>query len=262
MEEQFVNFMSGGERVAGMLHVPEKTPAPAIILCHGFTGHRIETHRLFVYTAREFCRRGFVVLRFDFRGSGESEGHFESMTVSREVEDLERALDWILNREEVLKDKVGVVGLSLGGVVSLLTAARDKRIRVVCTWSSPADLKTLENGIKEVFGEASLEKVMMKEYIDLPSGDRIRRSFLLDAFDKNVLEAAANISPRPLLIVHGTRDQTVPFSHSEKLFDVAKEPKKKLVVEGADHTFNRWEWQWLVINKTAEFFEEYLKSET
>jgi len=262
MEELFVDFMSGGEKIAGMLHVPEKTPAPAIILCHGFTGQRIESHRLFVYAAREFCRKGFVALRFDFRGSGESEGLFESMTVSREVEDLENALDWIIGRNDVLKDLVGVVGLSLGGVVSLLTAARDKRIKVVCTWSSPADLRALESSAKEVFGEANFNKLIMKDFIDLPSGDRIGKNFLLDMLEKDVLEAVAKLSPRPLLIVHGTKDPMVPFSHSEKLFDAAKEPKEKFVVEGADHTFNRWEWQWLVIDNTVGFFERRFKSTT
>ncbi|MGQ9782272.1 MAG: alpha/beta hydrolase [Nitrososphaeria archaeon] len=260
MKELFVSFMSGGERVAGMLHVPEKTPAPAIIFCHGFTGHRIESHRLFVIAAREFCKRGFVVLRFDFRGSGESEGSFDSMTISREVEDLENALDWVHGRREVLAEGVGVVGLSLGGVVSLLTAAKDKRIKVVCTWSSPADLKTLEDNIKGVFGEMSLKKLLMKDFIDLPSGDRIGRGFLLDALGKNVLEAVARISPRPILIVHGTRDPIVPFSHSERLFGAAGEPKEKFDVEGADHTFNKWDWEWLVFNRTIDFFKKYLKS--
>ncbi|MGD0329876.1 MAG: alpha/beta hydrolase [Nitrososphaeria archaeon] len=260
MEELFVNFISGGEKIAGMLHIPEKTPAPAIIFCHGFTGHRIESHRLFIYAAREFCRKGFVVLRFDFRGSGESEGTFDSMTVSREVEDLENALDWIQDRTDVLKEQIGVVGLSLGGAVSLLTAAKDKRFKAVCTWSSPADLRLFKENAKNIFRETNFDKLIKEDYIDLLAGDRIGRGFLLDAMKKDVLKAVARISPRPLLIVHGTRDQSVPFSHAEKLFNAAGEPKETFFVDGADHTYNKWEWQWKVIDYTVGFFERNLKA--
>ena len=259
MEELFVNFLSKGEKIAGMLHVPKKTPASLIIFCHGFTGHRIETHRLFIYAAREFCMKGYAVLRFDFRGSGESEGTFDSMTVSREVEDLENALDWIHDRNDILKEQIGVVGLSLGGAVTLLTAAKDERIKVVCTWSSPADLRLFKDNAKDIFREADFDKLMSKDYIDLLSGDRVGRGFLIDAMEKNILEAVAKISHRPLLIVHGTRDQKVPFSHAQKLFNAAGEPKETFYVDGADHTYDRWDWQWQVIDYTVGFFERNLK---
>jgi fermentation-respiration switch protein FrsA (DUF1100 family) len=181
------------------------------------------------------------------------------MTVSREVEDLENVLDWIHDRNDILKEQIGVVGLSLGGAVTLLTAAKDKRIKVVCTWSSPADLRLFKDNAKDIFREADFDKLMSKDYIDLLSGDRVGRVFLIDALEKNVLEAVAKISPRPLLIVHGTKDQKVPFSHAKKLFNAAGEPKEKFYVDGADHTYDRWDWQWQVINYTVGFFERNLK---
>jgi len=257
MEEVFVNFLSKGERVAGMLHLPEKTPAPAVIFCHGFTGNRIEAHRLFVHAAREFCKKGFTSLRFDFRGCGESEGSYHSITISDEVEDLKNALNFLYGRDEVLKDGIGVIGLSLGGVISILTSVEDQRIKAVCTWSSPADLKELESNIKNIFGEIKLNKLILKSHIDLPSGDRIGRKFLLDALKHDVLKNVAKISPRPIFIVHGTNDQLVPLSHAEKLFNASREPREKYFVEGADHTFNRWDWQWQVIEHSIEFFKKF-----
>ncbi|MEM0385726.1 MAG: alpha/beta fold hydrolase [Nitrososphaeria archaeon] len=161
MEEIFVSFSCEGEKVAGMLHVPNKIPAPTIIFCHGFTGNRIEAHRLFVYAARELCNKGFTVLRFDFRGCGESEGSYNSITISDEVKDLGSAVDFLYNRNEVLKEKIGVVGLSLGGVVSILRTAEDERIKAVCTWSSPGDLKDMESRIKSMFGEINLNRLLL-----------------------------------------------------------------------------------------------------
>lgn len=131
MREKFVSFMNEGEKLAGVLHIPNSIPASTVVFCHGFTGNRIESHRLFVHAARELCRKGFVVLRFDFRGSGESEGSFESKTVSGEMSDLKKALDWLQQREEVRRDKIGALGLSLGGAVVLLVAAEDERIKAI-----------------------------------------------------------------------------------------------------------------------------------
>ncbi|MEM2153775.1 MAG: alpha/beta hydrolase [Nitrososphaeria archaeon] len=256
MEEIFVSFSCEGEKVAGMLHVPNKIPAPTIIFCHGFTGNRIEAHRLFVYAARELCNKGFTVLRFDFRGCGESEGSYNSITISDEVKDLGSAVDFLYNRNEVLKEKIGVVGLSLGGVVSILRTAEDERIKAVCTWSSPGDLKDMESRIKNMFGEINLNRLLLKSHIDLPSGDRIGRKFIIDALKHNVLKSVSKISPRPILIVHGTNDQLVPITHAEKLYENALEPKEKYYIEGSDHTYNKWDWQWQAINRTIEFFQK------
>jgi len=255
VKEEFVAFPNKGERIVGTLHIPERTPAPAVIFCHGFTGNRIESHRLFVHAARELCRRGFGALRFDFRGSGESEGLFESMTISEEMGDLTAAINWLYDRMEILRDRIGIVGLSLGGVVALLTAVGDGRIKGVCTWGTPAEFGGLQNTARNILGEAKIEELMVKTHFDLPSGDRVGRDFLMDALRHDISGSAARISPRPFLIIHGTNDNLVPVSHAEKLFNNAKEPKEKFLVEGADHTFNRWDWQWKVINRTAEWFE-------
>jgi pimeloyl-ACP methyl ester carboxylesterase len=260
MKEEFITFLNKGERIVGTIHIPEEIPAPGIILCHGLTGNRIESHRLFVHTARELCRRGFTVLRFDFRGCGESEGLFESITISEEVNDLKAAIDWLHSRGEILSSKIGTIGLSLGGVVSLIAAAEDERIKAVCTWSTPAEFKDLEDTAKSILGGGKIEEWIMRGYLDLPSGDRIGRDFLEDALRHNILESAAKISPRPLLIIHASNDVLVPVSHAEKLFKNAGEPKEKFIVEGADHTFNRWDWQWLVINYTVDWFKKNLKS--
>jgi len=69
--ERLIAFRNQGQRLYGMLHRPEGVAiAPAVVLCHGFTGQRIESHRLFVKMARDLAAHGIAALRFDFRGSG------------------------------------------------------------------------------------------------------------------------------------------------------------------------------------------------
>ncbi len=104
----FVNVM--GERIHSVMHVPHVTPAPTVIFCHGFTGNRIEARRLFVRAARKMSREGIFSVRFDFRGPGESEGEFEKMTVSSETSDLNAVLSFLLGRNKVARDKIGVLG--------------------------------------------------------------------------------------------------------------------------------------------------------
>jgi len=262
MVEEFVSFTSEGMRIAGMMHIPEATPAPGIVFCHGFTGTRVESHRLFVLAAREFCNQGFVVLRFDFRGSGESEGLLEHTTISGEMEDLKAAVSWIHKRKETLNQAIGVNGLSLGGAVAALTAAEDLTINTVSLWSTPATLspESLKETMNEVLREpeAAVDRLMKEGYLDLSSGDRISKEFVMSLFEHDISEAVSRIAPRPLLIVHGMKDPTVPAWHAQKLYEKAGEPKEKFLVEGADHTFARSDWQTKVIEYTANWFKKHM----
>jgi dipeptidyl aminopeptidase/acylaminoacyl peptidase len=258
MEEIPVFIKNMGEKISGVIHVPDETPAPTVVFCHGFTGHRIEDHRLFVRAARRMSKEGIAAVRFDFRGSGESEGEFEDMTVSSEINDLNAVLRFLTDRTEVLHDKIGVVGLSLGGVVSILASAQNQTVKAVCTWSSPAELRSLSTNVERSFGMDS-KKLLETSYVDLPNGYRVGKNFFIDALKHDVLDSCAKISPRPLLIIHGSADPVVPIQHARMLYDKAGEPKKLIIIEGAGHTFSGRALEDKVIEITIEWFKENLK---
>jgi len=253
LPQEPVFFTCEGMRLMGMLHKPKRTPAPAIIFCHGFTGTRVEPHRLFVHAARYFCKKGFTVLRFDFRGSGESEGLFQNMTVSGEIADLMAAVSWIEKKGEVRKERIGVNGLSVGGAVAILTASRDPRIKAVSLWSTMSDFSPIQQVLSDF-----QTKLTTQTFIDIPSGERVGKNLLSDIGKHNILTEISKISPRPVFIAHGTNDTVVPHWHAKKLYEKAGEPRYSLFVEGADHTYNRWDWQWAVIRHTAKWFKENL----
>jgi ABC-2 type transport system ATP-binding protein len=111
------------------LYLPQQTPAPAIMLAHGFGGSLRSVHT----QAEEFARRGFVVLTWSARGFGRSTGQIALNSVDREVRDAQKLLDFLGTRDEVQKDsggdpRVGVTGASYGGALSLLLAGVDKRV--------------------------------------------------------------------------------------------------------------------------------------
>jgi hypothetical protein len=248
MEVQ-VSFQSGVEQVFGVLHLPAKTPAPGVILCHGFTGHKAEAHRLFVTAARDFANHGILTLRFDFRGSGDSGGEFNEMTVSREIEDAKVALDYLAGRPEADPNRLGVLGLSLGGCVAACLAGRDQRLRALVLWAATATPKRLRDRFVTAIGDRQL--------FDM-DGWPVGRGLLDDLATIQPLEEVARYVGSSL-VVHGAKDETVPVSEASD-YRLALGGRCRLhLVEGADHVFSSLAWKAEAIALSRDFLVETLR---
>lgn len=238
-----VSFPSEGEAIFGVLHLPATAAAPGLIMCHGFTGHRAESHRLFVVAARDFCQHGLAVLRFDFRGSGDSAGEFREMTVSRETTDAAAALAYLASRPEVNPDRVGVLGLSLGGCVAACLAGREPRVRALVLWSAAAHPERIREHLQSQWGES--------EVLDF-NGWGLGRGFLEDLPRIHPL-AEARRYLGPSLIVHGEQDEVVPPSDASDFQQALGGPSELHLVKGADHVFSGLTWQAEAITKSRQF---------
>lgn len=110
------------------LYLPEQTPAPAVLVAHGFGGSKESVDS----DARELAKRGFVALTWSARGFGRSTGQIALNAPDAEVADVSRLIDELARRPEVQKDgddpEVGITGGSYGGAISLLAAGYDKRV--------------------------------------------------------------------------------------------------------------------------------------
>ena len=138
--EKPVTFIRDGMQIVGMLHIPQKTSPqyPAVLLLHGFTGHKAESHFMFTRLARSLVKAGFVCLRFDFVGSGDSEGEFKDMTILSELKDARVAFQFLNDQPEVDPQKIGLLGLSMGGCIAALLAGENQLIRSLVLWSAVA----------------------------------------------------------------------------------------------------------------------------
>ena len=121
------------------LYLPDTSPAPAVLVAHGFGGSKASVDT----DARDLAARGFVVLAWSARGFGASGGQIALNSPDYEVADGRALVDWLATRPEVVQDgpgdpRVGITGGSYGGALSLLLAGYDRRVDAlapVITWN-------------------------------------------------------------------------------------------------------------------------------
>jgi ABC-2 type transport system ATP-binding protein len=133
-EDRMIQVVDGPDRdqqvqLDTTLYLPEQTPAPAVMVAHGFGGSKESVEQ----DARELAGRGFVVLAWSARGFGRSSGQIALNDPDYEVADTRQLIDELAKRPEVQKDgandpRVGITGGSYGGAISLLVAGSDKRV--------------------------------------------------------------------------------------------------------------------------------------
>lgn len=241
---QQVSFDGPLGTLRGLLHCPDRTqPGPAIVMLHGFTGQHIEDGRLFTQAAKHLARAGFAVLRFDFFGSGDSDGEFDQFTVLTEVADAVAALDWITAVPSVDPERIGVVGLSMGGMVTALLAGQDQRVKAAVFWNA-----------------ASLTNLLAR----ITPHDESQGPFRVGpdfgpAFSKVDVKATLSRYQGPALIVRGTGDGIVGPDHAQLLQEALDQRGELHAIAGADHTFRRPEWQREAIDVTTQWLARQLK---
>jgi len=256
--EKPVTFESKGQQIVGMLHLPGGTTrVPAVLLLHGFTGHKGEIHQIFVKLARRLAAQGIACLRFDFRGSGDSEGNFEDMTVRSQVMDALEAMKFLAKQKRVNARRIGLVGFSLGAANAAHVVAKEgDRVKSLVLWSPVAEGGGILDGFSTPEAVAALAQTGTTDYGANLVGVEFIRQF---ADMKPVREAAK--SKCPVLLVHGSEDETVPVEHAEmyeRALQANKRLVKKVIIAGADHCFSRCVWEHRVLNETLDWIEETL----
>jgi len=203
-----------------------------IIVCHGFTGSK-EGSGQAVAMGNELALLGFSTLLFDFAGCGESEGKWEDLTLTGQIDDLGSVVDW--SRLQGFK-RIILTGRSFGGSTVIGYAARDKYIDAICTWAAVARPDQLFSHFIKGRESGAADELLTIESDEAPLN--LRRSFFNDLARHDLPGCAAAIAPRKLLVIHGSADQSVSCSDAELIYQSATEPKKLVIIDGADHRFS------------------------
>lgn len=252
-----VVFGREGHKLVGMLHIVDcKVKKPGVVLFHGFTGNKIEPHRLFVKIGRRLASSGINVLRFDFYGSGDSEGEFIEMTFSGEVEDALTAVDFLKQQTYIDPSRIGILGLSMGGAIASYVAGRRDDVKSTVLLSAVADLSPLAERVKTQYPE---EKLKSDGFVDY-SGWQLSLRFIEELPDIHPADKIRCFNG-PVLIVHGSNDEVVPVDAAYVYYNALKErtaETKLLIIENADHTFNSVSWEKMVIDNVTDWFNRTL----
>jgi uncharacterized protein len=222
-----VSFTSAEDsvRISGwFFSAREPDPAPTILLCHGVWTGRRECLPL----ALRFREAGYNVLCFDFRAHGMSGGRFTSVG-HHETNDVLGAVEYLLQRPEVDPRRIGVIGFSMGAAASIQAAARSRHIAAVVADSAYASFLDA--------ARYSFRLVARVPHFPLASIAMHWAKWIVhvDASRLRPVDAIGQISPRPVLITHGTLDEIVPVRHAQILFQAAEEPKELWLVADAHH---------------------------
>lgn len=194
-------------------------------------------------------RKGFNVLCYSYRGMPASDRAPITMGV-REVQELAAAL--ALARRRVRGARIGLLGYSMGAVVSLLGAAGDPSVEALVLDSPFSDLRQLlgENIRRRCLLPGAPFSTCVSLLMRLRHGVRLA--------DASPIAVLSGLEPRPLFFIHGGADTTTSVQHSRRLYDAYRGPREIWIVQGAPHTGAYYADRALYVERVAGFFARNL----
>lgn len=235
MKKRSISLEVDNLRLIGEVHLPEAAnqPCPAICLCHGIpSGQHNPTDGGYPALAERFCAAGFVTLIFNFRGTGRSQGNLDLLGWTR---DLEAAIDFLCHLDEVDKSRLCLLGSSGGAAVSVYVAANDPRVSCVATLACPANFASPPGKSAEERAVSLADHFRGIGVIRDPAFPPSPEEWLEGFNEVAPIRWVHRISPRPLLLIHGDKDDLVIIEHAFKLHERAGKPKKLVIIPGAGH---------------------------
>lgn len=238
-------------KLSAVLHVPaDQKNYPLVLIVHGFNANK--KMDLLTELSKQLNERGIATLLFDFNGHGESEGSFLDMTIPNELEDARRVYAYAKQLPHVTS--ISAVGHSQGGVIVGMLAGElgEKGLKSIVLMSPAPELKE-DTAKGDLFG-IKYDPNNVPEYITLSTGLKVGRAFLETTPHLPIYEVSGKYTG-PVLVVHSTDDQLVPYRYGAEYSRVFAQGTLK-TVHGFDHNFTQ---DASAVDKiVADFFAEQL----
>lgn len=253
--EKKINFKnSKGDMLVGIVNNPSQGKnRPIIVLAHGLRSSK--ESGTYTTLSEKLAEKNISSFRFDFYGHGESEGKFENVTFTEAIDDLEKAIEYL---KTLGYTKIGVMGSSFGGLASLIVASKRDDLILLALKSPVSNYSEKEEGTKEKEKLKKWKEKGYRYYEDENVGKvKLNYSFYKDAQKYNAYNVAPDIKA-PTLIVHGDKDEVVPYEQSVKTCKLI--PNCRLVtVEDGDHRYSNPKDKEEMWHEMADFIEEKTK---
>ena len=264
-----VEFYSEGFKLVGDIYVPDGLPSgeqrAAVLLCHGYTGVK---DLYLPDNAKTLNDAGYVVMTFDYKGWGESEGTRSRLAPYSRVADVQAAMTYLGIQPEADADRIGLYGTSYGGATVSWTGAVDQRAKCIVSvvgighgarWMSRVrrvdewfDLQERSKEDREKRASTGESEYVDRSEILLPDRQSaelaaaarrnnpaavgtIPLEYVDDTLGFNPEWIVDKISPRPILFITSDNDRLVLPEESDQLYAHAGEPKKLVVLKGYGH---------------------------
>lgn len=228
----------------GYFHVPNKDKYPVCIIFHGFTGLHTGTKFSYTTISRILEKKGIGAIRLDFLGTGDSDLLFRDMTFKDELECAILILKKVKSMSSVTD--IYLLGHSMGGAIaSEVAKLYPNVIKKMCLW---APAFNLSEDIEYLKG-----KVPQADYYD-HSGFEISDEFVEDIISRDFYKDL-DIYKNKLMIIHGTKDTTVPYKISNRYLKLFYHPIF-YPIENASHNYDNLEHINKVIELTCQFLSK------
>lgn len=273
--ERHIHFYSDGLRLSGTVYLPDDhrpgRRRPALVACSGYLGLNAIYPRLF---SGPLTAAGHVVLGFDYRGSGDSEGVPGRLLIEEQIRDIKHALTFLRMQPEVDPDRIALIGWGMGAGSVIRVGAEDERVGAVAALNGFYQGRSFllarhgEEQLERLLGRVERDRVErvltgrgsfsdpyevypldpdtqeeVRESLDPvpgfgePTAFELAESIL--AFDSEVV--VHKIAPRPFFLAHGKWNRLHPLEDALSVYGRAGRPKTLYLIEGKHNDFMRAE---------------------
>lgn len=271
MISKAVTIYTSGDSIPGILNLPGKNGKfPVIVFNNGYCAY----HEMYDELSAKFCDNGFATLEYEPRGSAGAR-HGYQFCGTEWLDDVTAAVSYVYGLNEIDSDRIALAGVSMGGATTLIQGSRDSRIKCLFAMApflngeinikqryiaaSGEDAwneffkKLLDNSARVArgfeselmpenvsaftgqYGEPDEEEILAR-YLHPLKIDRLPLESILNVYLHVDALAAAEKIQIPTLLIHGTKDETLEYDGSLKLFEaLACKEKEFHPIEGAGH---------------------------
>lgn len=270
MRQEEVAYYSEGDRIAATLKWPDGSGQgrrPAIVQGPGWMGLR--GAKLYDRYHRALTEAGYAVLAIDYRGFGDSGGERGWLVPQRQVEDLRNAVTYLMSRDEIDPERIGVFGSGgTGGGNAVMLAGTDPRVKAaVCQvgiadgedwlhrmrreyeWVEFKERLAADRRQRVLTGQSALvnprEEIMIatperrettvKKDVDSKVPDLVPLFCAERIMEYKPIDVVNRITPRGVLFIAVEPDAVTPEDHSYRMYERAGPPKKLIIQRGTTH---------------------------
>lgn len=218
-----------GYIIRGLFSEPDNGYTDIAVMLHGYTGHKNENGFLFKQITKTLVDNNIATLRFDYYGSGDSDGEFKDQTFTTVRNDAKAVIDEAVKLNN--GKQIYLIGFSMGGACAArMSVERKDAIKKLVLMSPAGDMYEILNFV------FTKNPVVDENFVDI-GGYYVGKGFLESFKDLNMYEGLADFD-KPVLITQGSADLSVYPEVSKKYTNYYKDVKYVLI-DGASHCYTK-----------------------